>query len=500
MKLIPRAYQLAIYNSIIENGSTLVVLPTGLGKTLIALMLIREFSKKGRCLFLTPTKPLAKQHYESILDVLSIPSDEISLITGEIPPKKRKEMYARKVIVATPQTIRNDLEEGILSPDFSLCIFDECHRAVGDYAYVPIADKLTNTLFVGLTASPGGKRERIEEVVNNLKIKNIEIRTSFDEDVAQYVQKSTTTWIPVELSPLLKKIKGNIDEMIASHAKALAGMGFPPPLKHKGRFLDLRNKILSIDKGLKYHALVEYSILLNLLHMSELLETQGLYALKQYVKKVEEKQSKSAKRLLHEKKFAELKRLILENDEEHPKLSRLLDLVRSLSGKKIIIFAQYRDQIAKIENELTKIGIPAKQFVGKKGTFTRKMQEKTMEEFRSGLFDVLIASSIGEEGLDVPAVDAVIFYEPVPSEIRSIQRRGRAARLKKGEVYILMTKGTRDEYYYWSSFRKEKKMKEILTIMKRRMIGKPENKMQKLASNPEKKQSLVGQTKILNFI
>lgn len=491
MKLTPRAYQLAIYNSVVENGNTLVVLPTGLGKTLIALMLIREFSKKGRCLFLTPTKPLAKQHYDTVIKVLGFSEDDISLITGDLPQKKRKEEYSRKVIIATPQTIRNDLKAGILSPDFELCIFDECHRAVGDYAYTYIADKLGDTLFVGLTASPGGKRERIQEVVDGLKIKNIEIRTSLDEDVKQYVQKSTIKWIPVNLSPLLRKIKLNIDDMTSKHARGLSAMGIVPPLKHKGKFLELRTRILNMKHGAKYHALVQYSILLNLLHMSELLETQGIHSLRKYLEKIEEKSSKSAKRLKLDPKFIEIKKLISERDEEHPKLGKLMELVKELKGKKMIVFAQYRDQIAKIEDELGKNGTVARQFVGKKDGFTRKLQEKTIQDFRNNEFDVLVASSIGEEGLDIPAVDAVIFYEPIPSEIRSIQRRGRAARLKKGEIYVLMTKGTRDEYYYWSSSRKEKKMQEILERMRWKMQGK---------KGAKPKSSLYGQTKISHFV
>ncbi len=260
MKLIPRAYQLAIYNSVKEKGNTLVVLPTGLGKTLIALMLIKDFSKKGRTLFLTPTKPLAKQHYETIMNVLEFPEDDVSLMTGDLAQKKRKDEYEKKVIVATPQTIRNDLKSKILSPEFSLIIFDECHRAVGDYAYTYIAEKAENSLIVGLTASPGGKNERIQEVLSHLKIKNIEIRTSLDDDVIQYVQKSTINWIPVNLSPLLRKIKQNIDAMVSVHARRLSAMGFVPPLKHKGRFMELRNRILNMKHNSKYHILVEYSI------------------------------------------------------------------------------------------------------------------------------------------------------------------------------------------------------------------------------------------------
>ncbi len=494
MQLTPRAYQLAIYNSIIERGNTLVVLPTGLGKTLIALMLIREKMKTGRCLFLTPTKPLAKQHLESVKKILELDEQTVTLVTGELTPDKRIAEYGKKVIISTPQTIRNDIIEERLTPEFSLCIFDECHRTIGDYAYTFIADKLKeHTLLVGLTASPGGKNERIKEVMATLSIKNIEIRTATDDDVKPYVQQSKITWIPIELSPTLRLIKAQLDKLSSKYAYALGSLGFPPPLKHKGKFMALRQRILNVQSTIKYPAIINYSVLLNILHMSELIETQGMFALRNYVEKIKEKETKSAALLIKEPGFGKIENL-LKSDEEHPKLQALIELVQKLENKKIIVFAQYRDQVKLIEWELNKHNITAKQFVGKKDAYTKKMQEETIAAFRNGEFTALVASSIGEEGIDIPSVDAVIFYEPVPSEIRSIQRRGRAARLKEGEVYVLMTKNTRDEYFYWSSFNKEKKMKSILGKMQKTM-RKDEKTMAKKTSEIK----LEGQTKLGNF-
>ena len=497
MKLTPRAYQLAICNSVKENGNTLVVLPTGMGKTLIALMLIEEYRKKGKCLFLTPTKPLAKQHHDSIIEVLGLDEKEVVLVTGENPPAKRKEMYKKKIIVATPQTINNDLKNKISEPDYELCVIDECHRAVGDYAYVPIAEALKQALIVGMTASPGGKRERIKEVLENLKMVNIEIRTSEDADVKPYVKKSTIKWINVQLSPKLRQIKANLDKLTSKYSRQLGAMGFPPPIKHKGMFLKLREKILKARGGYKYQALVKYSALWNVLHMSELLETQGIYPLRNYMEKVDEKDSKSAKMLMKTEEIVEVKKLVYSGNEDHPKLKKLIDLVKSLKEKKMIVFAQYRDQIKKIEDELNGNGLDARQFVGKREGVTRKMQEKTISEFRKDYFNILVASSIAEEGLDIPKVDAVIFYEPIPSEIRSIQRRGRAARLKEGEVYVLMTSGTRDEYYYWSSQNKEKKMKKILNSMQMAILRERARKEGKPLPKIQRKPS--GQTRISHF-
>ncbi len=465
MELTPRAYQLAIYNSIKEHGNTLVVLPTGLGKTLIALMIIRDMMKEGRCLFLTPTKPLAKQHEETVRKVLGI--DDVALVTGEIAPGKRREMYDAAVIVSTPQTINNDIERGILKPQFSLVIFDECHRAIGEYAYTHIADKVKKALFVGLTASPGGRMDRIKKVMKALHIDNVEIRSHEDPDVEKYVQKSTATWIQVALSDHFKEIKFYLDRLAAKHARMLASMGFPPPLKNKGQFMQLRMRILETQHNIKFPAMIQYSILLHVLHMTELLETQGVYPLRDYIEKLKEKKSKSANMLLKDPDFARIK-MLSQKDEDHPKMPILLKKIRELKGKKLIVFVQYRSQIARIESVLNAEGIPAKRFVGKKEGMTRKIQEATIEEFRKGEFDVLVASCIGEEGLDIPAVDTVIFYEPVPSEIRAIQRRGRAARMKEGEVIVLMTRGTRDEFYYHASKNKEKKMMRILTGMQKK--------------------------------
>ena len=476
VQLTPRAYQLAIFESIMARGNTLVVLPTGLGKTLIALMLIREKMKEGRCLFLTPTKPLAKQHADSVKGILGLDDKSVSLVTGEMAPKKRKEEYEKDVIVSTPQTIKNDIENARFGTNFRLVIFDEAHRAVGDYAYTYVAEKLKDdALFVGLTASPGGRRDRIKEVLDALFIRNIEIRTTLDPDVAPYIQKSMVTWIPIKLSPTLKLIKRELESMSGKYAQRLSAMGFPPPLKSKGLFMKLGERLRNLRHNVKFPALLCYYSLMHLLHMSELLETQGVFALLSYIEKVDKKESKSAKAVLKEPGMAEIRRLA-ETGEEHPKLRKLVELLKGMSGKKVIVFAQYRDQIRKIEETLNANGISARQFVGKKDGVTRKIQEATIADFREGKFDVLCSSSIGEEGLDIPRVDSVIFYEPIPSEIRSIQRRGRAARLQEGEVIILMTEDTRDEYYYWSSKKKEQKMKEILGAMQRSMRGEKEGR------------------------
>ena len=99
---------------------------------------------------------------------------------------------------------------------------------------------------------------------------------------------------------------------------------------------------------------------------------------------------------------------------------------------------------------------------GSKG-MDQQLQTRTHEEFRNGEFRVLVSSSIGEEGLHVPDVDLVVFYEAVPSEIRYIQRRGRTGRTTEGRVVILLAEGTVDESYYYSTLMKESRMRELVS-------------------------------------
>jgi Fanconi anemia group M protein len=101
-----------------------------------------------------------------------------------------------------------------------------------------------------------------------------------------------------------------------------------------------------------------------------------------------------------------------------------------------------------------------------------------IEKFSKGEFNVLVATSVAEEGLDIPSTDLVVFYEPVPSEIRTIQRRGRTGRRRPGRVVVLVTKDTRDEIYYYSARRKEKRMHQELERLRRELkqkifVGEP---------------------------
>ncbi|HYA33593.1 MAG TPA: DEAD/DEAH box helicase family protein, partial [Candidatus Bathyarchaeia archaeon] len=188
-----RAYQLALAESA-ARASTMIVLPTGLGKTIVALLVIAKcLEKDGRVLFLAPTKPLVEQHAAFLRAHLLA---ETTVFTGEIPPDKRTDLWKQKqqAIVSTPQVIENDLKKARINlADVKLIIFDEAHRAVGNYAYRYVAstyvEQAPDPLILGMTASPGGTIEKIHEVSESLFIDNIEIRTETDPDVCPYTHE-----------------------------------------------------------------------------------------------------------------------------------------------------------------------------------------------------------------------------------------------------------------------------------------------------------------------
>ena len=488
--LEPREYQLRIFESIRRNGNTLVVLPTGLGKTLIGAAVVADALSKGKnALFLAPTKPLAEQHYRSLARLLKIGPEEMLLLVGSTSRKDRESLENKaRVIVATPQTVANDLRGTKISLDvFGSAVFDECHRTVGKYAYTYIANEcaVRDILIVGLTASPGSRKERIKELVEALSIRHIEARSSQDYDVARYVMEKRMHTVMVERSERINEIAGILAPEIKRNLESLNKMG----LLHfksfenipKGRLLEAGEQIGRLDaSSYRFAAMFSYVKLLNLMHAYDLLLTEGMRPFLGYIESLEkrEKKSRSLESLLGSKFISESRRIAedaIGRGEEHAKVYAILDIASRYRDSSMIIFAQYRSTVKMLTEFLNNNGIDAVGFVGKKEGITQEMQKRTIDDFRNGKFRILVASSIGEEGLDIPGVDAVVFYEPIPSEIRNIQRRGRTGRARSGEVFVLVTRGTKDEIYFRVAGMKERKMMQLVGVINRQLQKSPES-------------------------
>jgi Fanconi anemia group M protein len=503
--IVPREYQEKIFETC-SKKNCLVVLPTGIGKTLIALMLtikrMEEYPKE-KVVILAPTKPLAEQHLEYFKKHLPELFASIELFTGAVNAENRKKIWqTADIIFSTPQCVGNDIRKNLYNlREVSLLIEDEAHRCVKNYDYNYVAKKYKeqaqNPRIIGLTASPGSDATKIKEICRNLSIEAVELRTRDSEDVKEYLQDLEFEKIMVEFPEELQEIRHVLKKIFDQYVEELRyrKVLFGPATKTG--LIMLQKKISgTISRGNKnFQYLLGASACaqaIKIQHALELLETQSIEGFNKYLKdlfkQASNQQSKGVVKLVAKPEFNFIfmsSNELLVKNFEHPKTRILKELIekeqQENSNSKTIVFAQFRDTATMISKKLNNIdGINSKVFVGQKklaeSGLSQKEQKTIIEEFKEGKINVLCATSIGEEGLDIPEVNTVIFYEPVPSAIRAIQRAGRTARLMKGKLIILITKGTRDETSYYASRAKEKKMHKAINTIKEGMAKDAEIK------------------------
>jgi len=487
-----RRYQLELAESA-GADHTLVCLPTGLGKTAVSLLITADRLEAlgGTALLLAPTKPLVAQHADDYRAWLEIPDDEIVTFTGEVRPDDRAELWeSATVVIATPQVVENDLIGGRISlEDVVHLTFDECHRATGDYAYVYIAERYheqaEHPLVTGLSASPGDDEEAILDVCSNLGIAEVEVMTEDDADVDDYTYHTEVEWKRVQLPDEVIEIRDTLNEVIEDRLQKLKQLGVTQstsPDVSQRQLNEIRGKLQRlIDAGNAdgYQGMSAHAEVMKLKRAVELVETQSVESLRRYFERQKQAArssgaSKASQRFVSEPKVKGAMRSAEAFDDLHPKYRRarmlLAETLGIEGGDRVIVFTESRDT-AETLTEFLGQHFDTRRFVGqgdKEGSdgMTQTEQQETLDAFRAGEFEVLVSTSVAEEGLDVPEVDLVLFYEPVPTAIRSIQRKGRTGRQTEGRVVVLLAEDTRDEAYFWISRNREEQMREELRSLK----------------------------------
>lgn len=501
-KIKPREYQEKIFLTCLEKN-TLIVLPTGLGKTLIALMVtiqrMKEFPGK-RVIFLAPTRPLVEQHLKYFKKNLPELFASMELFTGKINSNERRKIWqTADIIFSTPQCVANDLRNGLYNlKEVCLLVEDEAHRCVKNYDYTYIAKKYLEQTskelqrIIGMTASPGSEANKIKEICKNLSIEEVELRSRDSHDVKGYLQELEFEKVLIEFPEEFEKIKRTLQKIIDRYIEELRERNVLFGQANKIKLIELQKSMMgTIARGNKNFnyllAVSACSQAIKVQHALELLETQTLDSVNKYLKglfnQAEKRESKGVVKLVSnpEFNFAFMSvNELLSKQKEHPKVEKVVELVKREKQEnketKIIIFTQFRETATQIAKKVSEIPYTTSRvFVGQskksnikgeKSGLSQKEQKQIIEEFSQGKINVLCATSIAEEGLDIPEVNAVIFYETIPSAIRAIQRAGRTARLKKGKLIMLITKKTRDESNYYVSKSRERKMDSAIRIVK----------------------------------
>jgi ERCC4-related helicase len=521
--VVYRAYQVNLSETAVKK-STMVVLSTGLGKTVIAALVaakrLMQFPD-SKILFLAPSRPLVDQQARFLRRVLDLDERLVVCLTGQDPPDQRRNTWNEsKVVVMTPQALQNDLVQRSYDlKEVSLIVFDEAHRGVGNYAYTFIAELYekqgANRISLGLTASPGHQAEQIRVVCENLRLSHVEVRNEKSRDVRDYIISVDTEMRFIAIPPEIEVLRDILYSIIEVYRVPVINQGFNLPDTRRMTRKEIlrtqsevRKEIGSYTKpphGL-YVVIRNLTALLRLIHLLEFVGTQGLTPTQRYIQGVYEeirnkKSSKGVRDLVARSEFKQFESLLgalIEKGHRHPKADAILEIVsEQLSvdiDSRILIFTRFRDTAAEVSDTLEQLEeARVSRFVGQSSRgsdkgFSQKKQVEILEGFRNNEFNVLVATQVGEEGLDIPECNLVVFYDCVPSVVPYIQRRGRTGRHAPGRVVIFVAKGTHDEFYHWSVISKLKKMPSALKEAEKEEDEK-QTSLEEFASEEEEQES-----------
>ncbi|KAI0482295.1 type III restriction enzyme [Xylariaceae sp. FL0804] len=486
--------------SIVKNGlfnNTLVALPTGLGKTFIAATIMLNYFRwmeTAKLVFVAPTKPLVSQQVDACFHIAGIPRSQTTLLTGEVSPALRAEEWgAKRVFFMTPQTLENDLSRGYADPkSIGLLVVDEAHRATGNYSYVKVVSFMRrfseSFRILALTATPGSKVEAVQEVIDSLGISHVEIRTEESIDIRQFVHQRDEDIVLLDPSDEINHIKELFSKALKPLVDKLSQQNIyygrdPMAITTYGLIKARQDWSAraghSVNTGVKYMMMAIFSVLSSLAHSIKLLDFHGIrpfyQSVLQFRDETEDKGGKGSKwkrQVVEDRSFQEMMSKVdgwTKKDDfvSHPKLTCLADTILnhfmdagegrqggSPSNTRIIVFSEYRDSAEDIVRTLNthKPMIRAAVFVGQADSkrsegMKQAEQIERIKKFKSGEFNVLVATSIGEEGLDIGQVDLIICFDASASPIRMLQRMGRTGRKRAGRVVLLLMRGKEEEKY-----------------------------------------------------
>ncbi|KAL1428097.1 hypothetical protein MTO96_016990 [Rhipicephalus appendiculatus] len=511
-----RSYQFNIVQSALFKN-TMVILPTGLGKTFIAAVVMYNFYRwypTGKIVFMAPTRPLVAQQIEACYNIMGIPLEDTMEMTGTVPAGQRAQGWReRRVFFLTPQVMMNDLLRNALRPqDVKCLVIDEAHKALGSYSYCQVVKEILkdNNQFriLALSATPGTDVKAVRNVLANLMISHVELRTEDSLDIQAFTQKRTIEKVVVPLGEEIGELKNKFLGVIRMYLDRLDRSGAIPRVNPEslGKY-----RMLLLKEGFQQNPPSRlssrevgqlqgyFSLLISLYHAYELLLAHGMQPFFYFLKGIvdgEKSQPRVRYELMHNGDFEDLYKHLEQrlgiseasaNDTlhptaaaaassfraahvvGHPKLAKLEEIIlehfRKFAGNeggtRVMVFSQYRDSVKEITVQLNRHQplVKAMNFVGQRaGTakgFSQKEQLLVVKKFREGGYNVLVSTCVGEEGLDIGEIDLIVCFDAPKSPIRLVQRMGRTGRKREGRIVVLLTEGREEQAYKESNYKKQ---------------------------------------------
>ncbi len=364
-----RPYQVEALEAWKAHGMRgVIALPTGAGKTIVALAAIAEL--KAPTLIVVYTREQLKQWMEKAVQVLGLKPWEVGAYYGE-------EKRIAPVTVTTYQTAWRRVGE--LADRFSLLIVDEVHHLPAE-RFRLIAENILAPYRMGLSATPereDGKHVELFRLMGGLVYR----KSAWELAEQGYLASFRIVTKYVTLTPAEAK-----------------------------RYRELRRAFQELAAGRDVNELIRMA-------------AAG-----------DERASKALK-LLNEM------RKIVANAENKLKAAKEIAEAEAERGSKVIIFTQYVEQAKKLAAML---GAPA--ITGKTDKVKRDL---ALTLFKTGRARILVVTSVGDEGLDIPDANVGILLSPSGSRRQFIQRLGRLLRPAPGKseavLYEIIVKGTMEE-------------------------------------------------------
>ncbi|KAA8546304.1 hypothetical protein F0562_002957 [Nyssa sinensis] len=412
------------------------------------------------------------QQIEACHNIMGIPQEWTIDLTGQTSPSRRACFWkAKRVFFVTPQVLEKDIQSGTCLVKHLVClVIDEAHRALGNYSYCVAVRELravpVQLRILALTATPGSKQQTIQQIMDNLQISTLEYRNESDHDVRPYVHDKKIELIEVAMGPAATEINNLLLEVIRPFVARLGAIGV---LQNRDfqtlspcDLLNSRDKFRQAPPldlpQIKYGEIEGcFGVLITLYHIRKLLSSHGIRPAFDMLQ--EKLQQGSFARLTSRNEVIWKAKLLMEQSLSHgapsPKLSKMLEVLidhfkmKDQQNSRVIIFSNFRGSVRDIMDALTNLGefVKATEFIGQssgkalKGQ-SQKVQQAVLEKFRAGGYNVIVATSIGEEGLDIMEVDLVICFDANISPLRMIQRMGRTGRKHAGRVVVLACEGS----------------------------------------------------------